>query len=199
MATLTAHNLSCDRGGRRIFENLAFSVTPGSYVELRGPNGAGKSSLLRLLAGFDQPASGTLAMDGALHYVGHLDALKPALTVQENLQFWCDYFGTGNMQRGLEAFALAHLAEDPAALLSQGQKRRLALSRLALVERPIWLLDEPTVGLDAASLARLENLMRAQLASGGIILAATHADLAVKPTGTVTLGPAGNRTGGETP
>lgn len=191
---LTVTDLACDRGGRRVFQSVSFNLRAGGYLELRGPNGTGKSSLLRLLAGFDAPAGGELQLDGAerlaevAHYVGHLDAIKPALTVRENLAFWQAFLGGGDLGAALDAFHLAPLAQDPAGLLSQGQRRRLALSRLALVRRPLWLLDEPTVGLDAASLERLGALIAAHRATGGLLVAATHADLAALPTATLNMG-----------
>jgi heme exporter protein A len=190
---LTATDLACDRGGRRVFGPVSFSLGPGGYLELRGPNGTGKSSLLRLLAGFDAPVGGVLRLDGAervaeaAHYVGHLDAIKPALTVRENLSFWRDFLGGGDVAAALGAFDLTALADDPAGLLSQGQRRRLALSRLALVNRPLWLLDEPTVGLDTASLGRLETLIAKHRASGGLLVAATHANLSAEPSTTLNM------------
>jgi heme exporter protein A len=184
---LTATTLACDRGGRRIFDNLSFSLKAGDYVELRGPNGTGKSSLLRLLAGFDQPSQGTLTSSVEALYIGHADASKPALTLLENLDFWSDCFNGGDSKTALAAFNLQTLANDPASLLSQGQKRRLALCRLALIRRPLWLLDEPTVGLDASSLHILRTLMMAHLAADGAIIAATHQDVGLKPDSTITL------------
>jgi heme exporter protein A len=184
---VTATSLACERGGRLVFRDLNFVASAGEYVELRGPNGSGKSSLLRLLATFDQPASGALTINGDVNYVGHLDAIKPALTVRENLAFWANFFQSGNVDEALKTFTLTPLANDQARLLSQGQRRRLALSRLKLVERPVWLLDEPSVGLDAASLSCLKDLITAHLAQGGSLIAATHADLGLAPSRILAL------------
>ncbi len=184
---LEAENITCDRGGRRVFENLSFRLKAGDCLELRGANGAGKSSLLRLLAGFDTPASGGIKASGEAIFVGHSDAIKPALTVRENLDFWARCFDSQKASEALSAFNLHAMGDQPAAYLSQGQKRRLALSRLALLDRPLWLLDEPTVGLDAASVDMLCTLMKSRLASGGAIVAATHTDLPVPPSQTLTL------------
>ena len=186
---LSGHNLSCERGGRLVFSGLDFSVGDGEMLILRGPNGAGKTSLLRVIAGLNEVAEGDLKFEGgaddvpiAQHsqFIAHQDAFKPALTVEENLQFWSDYFGGGDVQLALEAFSLERLASFSAALLSAGQKRRLALGRLAMIERPIWLLDEPTVGLDTASVKQLQTLMHKHLDSNGIIIATTHIDLGIK-------------------
>jgi heme exporter protein A len=185
---LKADRIACERGGRRIFSDLSFTVSAGEFLELRGSNGAGKSSLLRMLAGFNKPAAGHLKIEAEAAYVGHLDAIKPALTVHENLAFWHDYFGDGDVDAAIAAFALAPMANDPAALLSQGQKRRLALSRLALQRKPIWLLDEPASSLDAASFEKLRQLMIDHVQAGGMIVAATHTTLGLTPSQTLTLG-----------
>ena len=186
---LTAEGLTCVRSGRKVFAGLDFTVAAGEALLVLGRNGAGKSSLLRMIAGLVPIASGTLALDGGegdltlpeqTHYVGHLDAVKPALTVQENLEFWGQYLGGGTgalPDAPLAAVALDDLAGLPAAYLSAGQKRRLSLARLIAVPRPIWLLDEPTSALDAAAQERLSSLMRRHLDGGGIILAATHAPI----------------------
>lgn len=170
-----------------MFRGVSFRAAAGELVVLKGRNGAGKTSLLRMIAGLIEPAAGALRLEGRTgdlaigqqcHLIAHQDALKPALTVRENLAFWADFLGGGDLAQGLEAFALGDLGELPAGLLSAGQKRRLALSRLSLLFRPIWLLDEPTVGLDASSQQRLERLMGAHLAAAGLIIAATHVELA---------------------
>ncbi len=187
MPHIKVTSLACDRGGRRIFAGLSFAAGPSDYVELRGTNGSGKSSLLRVLAGLIDPADGELSIEGDITYAGHLDGIKPALTVVENLAFWTDCFGTGNVTASLKAFSLEALANNQAAALSQGQKRRLCLTRLALVPRPIWLLDEPTVGLDVKSLTQLHQLIAAHLKTGGTVIAATHQDIAIKPTHTLQM------------
>lgn len=188
--TLTADNLTCERGGRIVFAGIGFSLGEGQLMQLTGPNGAGKSSLLRLIAGLNEATAGTLVLAGGdsdltigqqAHYIAHQEAVKTALTVEENLAFWRDFLGGGSLETALEAFALSRFASFQAGLLSAGQKRRLALARLALITRRLWLLDEPTVGLDTASLARLVAVMSAHLDRGGMIIAATHVPLGRDP------------------
>ncbi|MGL4295678.1 MAG: heme ABC exporter ATP-binding protein CcmA [Aestuariivirga sp.] len=187
---LTADNLTCERGGRIVFAGIGFSLGEGQLMQLTGPNGAGKSSLLRLIAGLNEATAGTLVLAGGdsdltigqqAHYIAHQEAVKTALTVEENLAFWRDFLGGGSLEAALEAFALSRFASFQAGLLSAGQKRRLALARLALITRRLWLLDEPTVGLDTASLARLVAVMSAHLDRGGMIIAATHVPLGRDP------------------
>jgi heme exporter protein A len=185
---LTVSNLSCERGGRRVFSGLSLQANAGDLIALRGPNGSGKSSLLRLLAGLDQPAAGGISIVGKITYVGHLDAIKSALTVRENLNFWAAVSNAGKTDVALAAFNLLPLADEQAAILSQGQRHRLALSRLALAGHGIWLLDEPTVGLDDASLQRLRELITTHCEGNGIIIAATHVDLGLPVMKTLTLG-----------
>jgi heme exporter protein A len=182
---LLASDLTCIRGGRTVFAGLGFAVAAGEALLVTGPNGAGKSSLLRLVAGLVRPAAGQLSLDGGdadasiaeqAHYLGHLDALKPSLTVAENLSFWTDYLGgkAAAVVPALAAVGLDGIAGLPAAYLSAGQRRRLSIARLIAVMRPLWLLDEPTSALDAAAQATLADLMTRHLAGGGLILAATH-------------------------
>src|SRR5262245_32598327 len=194
---LTANGLTCQRSGRTVFAGLDFAVASGEALLVLGRNGAGKSSLLRTIAGLVRLASGRLTLEGGApeltlseqaHYVGHQDALKPGLTVRENLDFWQSYLRVGAPAEvhlpgpdPLAALALDDLADLPAAYLSAGQKRRLSLARLVAVPRPIWLLDEPTSALDAAAQDRLSGLMRGHLAGGVIILAATHAPVGLEP------------------
>lgn len=200
---LSATNLACERGGRLVFEGLSFTVAAGEALVLTGPNGSGKSSLLRQIAGLVESTPGSLRVEGGdpemtlaeqAHYVGHLDALKPAMTVAETLHFWAAWFDNGvagavaNVAVALDGMSLASLADLPAAYLSAGQKRRLALARLLAAPRPLWLLDEPTVGLDATSIMRLGRAMQAHLAAGGIIVAATHLDLGLEAAKTLDLG-----------
>lgn len=185
--TLSARDLSCERGGRSIFEGLGFSIAGGEALLVTGRNGAGKSSLLRMIAGLLRIAGGTLSLQGGdpersigeqAHYLGHNDALKPSLTVEENLAFWTAWLGgAGDPREALAAVALDSLIGLPAAYLSAGQKRRLSIARVIAAKRPLWLLDEPTSALDTASQAMLLGLMRAHLAGGGIIIAATHLPL----------------------
>jgi len=194
---LTAKGITCERGGRIVFRDVGFTLREGQLMQLTGPNGSGKSSLLRLIAGLNEAQAGTLSLGGGAgelaigqqaHYIAHQEAVKTALTVEENLAFWRDFLGGGDVAAALDAFALTRLATYPAGLLSAGQKRRLALARLVLVPRALWLLDEPTVGLDTASLARLADVMAAQLDRGGMIIAATHVPLGREPDCRLELG-----------
>ena len=185
---LEARDLACRRGERVVFAGLSFTLAARGALLLTGANGAGKSSLLRLLAGLLPVAEGTLLWQGedaladrALHarrlrYVGHGDALKPALTARENLAFFARLHG-GAVEPALAALGLSALAELPARVLSAGQKRRLGLARLALAPAPLWLLDEPTTGLDASSVERLGVLLARHRAAGGMVVAATHLPL----------------------
>ena len=194
---LKASNLRCERGGRTVFRDVNLSLRPGQLMQLTGPNGSGKSSLLRLIAGLNEAAEGSLTLDGGnaglslgqqAHYIAHQEAVKSALSVHENLAFWRDFLGGGDVAAALDAFALTRLAAFPAGLLSAGQKRRLALARLALVPRLLWLLDEPTVGLDTVSLQRLATVMTNHASQGGMIIAATHVPLGVEPASRLELG-----------
>lgn len=203
--TLAADGLACVRSERVIFQNLSFSLSSGEMLTLVGPNGSGKSSLLRQIAGLLDVPAGHVSLSGAADeqelgdltlYEGHLDAVKAPLTVTENLAFWADYYGTprDGVQDALAVFRLDHLADLPAGILSAGQKRRLGLCRLAAIERPLWLLDEPTVSLDAANVAILRDLMIGHLEKGGLIIAATHLDLGLEGTHRLELdrfGPGG--------
>lgn len=187
---LSGRNLKCVRGGREVFSNLDLSATAGEALAVTGPNGAGKTSLLRVLAGLLVPAEGTITLEGGdaelslpeqAHYLGHRDALKPALSVMENLSFWREFLGGETKEAGrcLADVGLDHAAHLPAAYLSAGQRRRLSIARLLSVRRPVWLLDEPTSALDTAGQALFVALMRDHLASGGLIVAATHLPLGI--------------------
>jgi heme exporter protein A len=201
---LSGHDLACIRGGRRVFCRIGFSVAAGHALLLTGPNGAGKSSLLRIIAGLIRPAEGSLSLEGGdpelsvaeqSHYLGHVDPLKPALTVTENLAFWTRFLnGTREsheaalIERGLAAVDLTDLARLPAGYLSAGQRRRLSLARVLAVPRPIWLLDEPNTALDAASQERLQSVMSSHLSAGGLIIAATHGPLGLGEPEQLRLG-----------
>lgn len=183
---LTAKDLACERGGRVVFRGVTFTLRAGQLLQLTGPNGSGKSSLLRLIAGLNTARAGQLSLTGGeadmtigrqAHLIAHQDAIKTALSVRENLAFWQGFLGGGDIEPALAAMDLTRLATYAAGLLSAGQRRRLALARLVLTPRPLWLLDEPTVGLDAASLTRLAGVMEQHLDKGGMIIAATHAPL----------------------
>ena len=182
---LAAENLDCERGGRLVLRGISFAAASGQLLQVTGPNGSGKSTLLRIIAGLCEH-HGALALEGGApdlaigqqaHFIAHQEAVKGAMSVRENLVFWRDFLGGGDLDAALGAFALERLSGLPAACLSEGQRRRLALSRLALVPRALWLLDEPTAGLDTDSQGRLAELMRGHLAKGGIIIAATHLPL----------------------
>jgi heme exporter protein A len=193
---LVADNLAIVRNGRSIFRRLSFALNPGELIAVRGPNGAGKSTLLRIVAGLLTPTAGHVALQPegeddapAAHYVGHLDGLKPTLTVAANLDFWRRVWsGTGDVGAALDAVGLGELGQLRVATLSAGQRRRLALARLTIAVRPIWLLDEPTTALDQNGEALLGGLLDRHLAGGGMAVVATHRDLPVAPTRTLTLG-----------
>jgi heme exporter protein A len=195
---LVADNLACSRGGREVFTGLNFSLSGGEALVVTGRNGAGKSSLLRMIAGLIAVTAGTLALTGGeaeatsgeqSHYLGHLDAVKPSLSVSENLNFWAAYFGgSTTTDAALDSVGLGELAGLPAAYLSAGQRRRLSIARLVAVHRPVWLLDEPTSALDQPSQARLAELMRGHLASGGMIVAAAHGPIGLERARELKLG-----------
>jgi len=183
--------VTCVRGGRNVFSGLDFATSSGEVLAVTGANGSGKTSLLRLIAGLLLPAEGSIALEGGegeltlpeqAHYLGHRDALKPALSVMENLLFWRDFLGGEVFEAGasLKAVALDHAAHLPAAYLSAGQRRRLSLARLLTVRRPVWLLDEPTAALDAAGQELFAGLTRDHLGRGGLIVAATHISLGIE-------------------
>jgi heme exporter protein A len=185
---LSGRQIDCVRGGREVFSGLDFEAASGDVLAVTGPNGAGKTSLLRLIAGLLVPAGGSLGLEGGdaeltlpeqSHYLGHRDALKPALSVAENLSFWRDFLGgdVGDTSQSLAVVGLDHATHLPAAYLSAGQRRRLSIARLLAVRRPVWLLDEPTSALDAAGQDLFAGLMRDHVKGGGIVIAATHTPL----------------------
>jgi heme exporter protein A len=196
---LSASDLVCRRGGRDVFAGVSFSIAAGEALTIRGRNGAGKSSLLRMVVGLVRIMHGRLDLQGGdpeltigeqAHYLGHQDALKPSLTVAENLRFWSAFLGGahGSVGEPLAAVGLEALADLPAGYLSAGQRRRLSIARLLAVKRPIWLLDEPTSTLDAAAHERLTEFMRAHLAGDGLILVATHGAIGIEEAAEVRLG-----------
>lgn len=184
---LVADNLSLERAGRRIFERVSFTVASGEALLLTGPNGAGKTSLIRAVAGFLPLAGGTIRLDGEAdaeiaercHLIGHRDGIKGGLSVRENAAFFAAFLGgeAGSVMDVLDRLGLGALADVPAAWLSAGQRRRLGLSRLLLAQRPLWLLDEPSVSLDAAAVETLATIIAEHLAGGGMAIAATHVPL----------------------
>jgi heme exporter protein A len=196
---LSGDGLTCIRGGREVFCGVGFAVAGGEALLVTGRNGAGKSSLLRMIAGLVRIAGGQLSLDGAdpdltlpeqAHYLGHQDAMKPSLTVAENLAFWSRYLGNAKAETdaALQAVGLDGLAALPAGYLSAGQRRRLSLARLVASPRPIWLLDEPTAALDRPAQDRLAELMREHLAGGGLIVAATHGPIGLPRAKELRLG-----------
>jgi heme exporter protein A len=186
---LTASGLAVFRGERLVFRDVGFTLASGGVLLLRGANGAGKSSLLRALAGLSPLAAGNLLWDGEpaledhpahaerVAWLGHLDAVKPALSALENVPD----------KAALEAVGLAAYANLPARLLSAGQKRRLALARIVASSAPLWLLDEPTTGFDAASVAQFNGLCARHSANGGLIIASTHTPLELPGAETLNL------------
>lgn len=190
---LIASDITCFRGGRHVLEGVNFGLEPGVASVLRGPNGSGKSTLLRVIAGLVDHQAGTLAwldddgdeidedetpVSSLFHYVGHLDAVKPNLSVHENLDFWARFYGAPeDVGPALEILGLASLRDVPGAFLSAGQKKRLALARLLLGNRPLWILDEPSVSLDVEGVALVASLMKSHCEAGGMLLVTTHVDI----------------------
>ena len=198
-APFTGEDLTCIRGDRLVFAGLSFEVTAGGALLLTGPNGSGKTSLLRLMAGLAAQSDGVIRFGGEdvredliahranLHYVAHYDAAKPALTAHENLAFWTAMHGGGDADAGLAAFDLSPLSGVPARFLSAGQKRRLALARLVAIRTEVWLLDEPSVALDTASLDALRSRIAEHRNSGGMVVASTHAELGFEDAATLDV------------
>jgi heme exporter protein A len=189
---LVAERLSGERGGEPVFSGIDFSLGEGEALTVTGPNGSGKSTLLRVVAGLLPAADGSVRLEGAgekwpgvqaaAHYLGHQNAMKTALTVAENLAFWRDFLGEPHLEVGeaLETVGLAEIGHLPFGYLSTGQRRRVAIAKMLVSYRPVWLLDEPTAGLDAASERQFAALMQAHLEDSGIIVAATHVALGLE-------------------
>ena len=189
--SFSVQNLACQRADQLIFEKLSFSLSPGDAIWVQGRNGAGKSSLLRICARLLAPLAGTVTWqgedifkesdtyEGAYLYVGHQDALKPALTVRENINFWANYHGDADTKVALAEYELGALADTPAGLLSQGQKKRTNLARLAASPAVLWILDEPVSALDQHYITLFREKLLRHLAGGGMALFATHQDLGI--------------------
>lgn len=197
MAIFAGQDLVCIRGERLVFSKLNFTLESGGCLTLIGHNGAGKSSLLRMMAGLLRPAAGTMTWDGQgvlddmdehrdrLHYVGHHDAIKPVLTVEENLKFWAGLRSDAseaqaNFREALDVFSIAHLIDIPGRFLSAGQKRRANLARIIASKSPVWLLDEPTTALDKESIKKLEEVIEKHRENGGMVVLSTHSDMNIK-------------------
>jgi heme exporter protein A len=195
---LTGSGLAVVRNGRSVFSGLSFELAAGELLAVTGANGVGKSTLLRIVAGLLAPSAGRVSLEPAtadslaseLHYLGHLDGLKTTLTVRRNLEFWRALWAGKAVELALEAVGLGNLADLPVGVLSAGQRRRLAIARLLIVERRLWLLDEPATSLDAAGEQMLGRLIAAHLAAGGMAMVATHRELPLAATATLTLGTA---------
>ncbi len=169
---IRAENLACVRGGRLLFEGLSLRVGAGEALRVTGPNGSGKSSLLRCLAGLLAPAAGRVEQDARIAWLGHENALKPGRTLGEELGWWARMDSAApTFVLGLEA-----LVDVPVRMLSAGQKRRAALARVIASGAPLWLLDEPGAGLDAANTAALSAAIGAHLAGGGGAIVVTHGE-----------------------
>jgi len=199
---LVVENLAGDRGGEPVFDGIGFTLSPGECLVVTGENGTGKSTLLRIVAGLLGPADGTIRLESggeewpdvmsACHYLGDRNAMKPALTVAENLRFRQDFLGHPllTVEEALDEVNLPSVASLPFGYLSTGQRRRIAIAGLLVAYRPLWLLDEPTSGLDLGSERRFAALMRAHLDDGGIIVAATHVPLGIEGAKGLRMGDA---------
>ena len=200
MTTFSGTDLLCFRGERTVFADLSFGLDAGDALVLRGRNGSGKSTLLRLMAGLLKPEQGRIDWIGEnirdepeehnqrIHYVGHLDAVKPVLTVAENIQFWSELRGCDvNVPKALDVFGIGFLGDVPGRFLSAGQKRRVNLARIIAAPAPLWLLDEPTTALDADAIQALEAAIQTHRQSGGMVIASTHSDIGLSDAETLNL------------
>lgn len=196
---LIAENLGGERGGHTVFSGIDFALGGGDALLVTGANGVGKSTLLRIVAGLLPRSSGSVRLEGggedlptvsaAAHYLGHRNAMKPILTVVENLAFWRSFHGAGrSVDEALDMVGLGEIGHLPFSFLSTGQRRRAAIARLLVSHRPVWLLDEPTSGLDAASERRFAALMTEHLDQGGMIVAATHLPLGIDGAAELRMG-----------
>jgi heme exporter protein A len=195
---LVGEQVEVSRGERSIFDGVAFDVPAGKALVITGPNGSGKSTLLKAITGFLKPSAGAIRLEGGdqekslgehCHYLAHSNALKPQLSVDENLSFWQGFLGGGmDIAAALDAVGLSGIGDLPAGYLSAGQKRRVAIARLLVTHRPVWLVDEPTSALDAASEARFAAIVAGHLAQGGIVVAATHQPLGLDDALSLDLG-----------
>jgi heme exporter protein A len=199
---IVAESLGCVRGDRLVFRGLNFELAAGKALVLVGPNGSGKTTLLRILAGLlsatigriqfmsdDRAAVTDEAHDQAIHFISDASTIKPALSVKETLRFHADILGADRtrVSDALQMWDIDRLRDLPGALLSAGQRRRVALARLSLQQRPVWLLDEPLVALDRNARARLHDACAGHRAQGGLIVAASHEPF-LEDAGTLELG-----------
>ena len=199
---LVVQNLGGERGGEQVFSGIAFEVADGEALIVTGANGSGKSTLLRIVAGLLPAAAGSIRLENggeawpdvasALHYLGHGNAMKTSLSVTENLQFWQEFCGNAHLDvdEAMEMVGLPQVGHLPYGYLSTGQRRRIAIAKILVSYRPIWLLDEPTAGLDARSERQFADLMRAHLEDGGMIVAATHIPLGLEGVKSLVMGAA---------
>ena len=175
---LSVQDLCVTRSGQFLLTGVSFGLVAGQALILKGPNGLGKTTLLRTIAGLQPALSGQInAKEDSFAYAAHADGVKPSLTVKENLQFWADIFDHQEIDSALSAFDLGDLKMRMAGLLSAGQKRRLGLARMLISNRPVWVLDEPSVSLDTASIRQLEGVIKTHLKNGGAALIVTHGQL----------------------
>ncbi len=193
--SLEVSNLACRRGGQILFAGINLALVPGNIAHVSGPNGSGKSSLLLAIAGILAPEHGRVLWNGqpinaeVVAYAGHLDGLKPALSLRENLHAWAGILGTNSarIENALTCLGIAHCSDLPAGGCSAGQRRRAALARVLIADRPLWLLDEPTATLDPSGHSILGSVLQQHRDAGGIAIVATHDALLPEPTQVVDI------------